>query len=448
MTAVSFTGLASGLDTASLVTSLVNAERAPANAIAAHQSDLNTQKSIIGSLSSALSSLATSVRALSLPSDSQPRTATSSDGHVTVAASSGAIATVHDVRVKQLARGAINSSIAFDTADAGVAGTGSVTITTGSTSQQIDYGASDSLADIATKINNAGLGASASVLFDGSKYRLMVASTDTGTAAAARFTETGNALGLSDDANIKVGAQDAIATIDGVDVTRGKNVIDDAVAGLTFTLVSPHAKDPAAEASSTVTVALDKTALTSKLQAVVSAYNAVNGALHVQLDYTGTQKGTNTLFGDSTLRGLQGALGGVMSSGYGPGATTGDMSQAATLGAIGLTRDKTGNLSLDTTKLATALSANPNAVGDLFVKDGFATAMTNLTDTYTRAGNGMFASKSQSLTARFNLLQTQADQINTRADALKTQLENQFSALETAMSQLKSQSSFLTSILG
>jgi flagellar hook-associated protein 2 len=434
MTAVSFTGLASGLDTASLVTQLVAAERAPANAIASKQSDLNTQKSIVGSLSSALGSLSTAVRALSLPSDSQPRTASSSDGHVTVAASSGAIATVHDVRVKQLARGAINSSRAFDSAGAGVAGTGSVTITTGATSKQIDFGSSDSLADIATKINSAGLGASASVLFDGSKYRLMVASTSTGTAAAARFSETGTSLGLSDTANIKVGAQDAIATIDGVDVTRGKNVIDDAVAGLTFTLVKPHAKDLEAEASSTITVALDTTSLTSKL--------------HVQLDYTGSQKGTNTLFGDSTLRQLQGALGGVMSNGYGAGAATGDMSQAATLGAIGLVRAKDGALSLDTTKLASALASNSNAVGDLFVTNGFATAMTTLTDAYTRAGDGLFASKSQSLADRFHLLQGQADHINARADALKTQLETQFTALETAMSHLKSQSSFLTSILG
>src|SRR5215831_5567513 len=107
MTAVTFTGLASGIDTASLVTQLVAAERAPADAIASQQSDLGTQKSIVNNLSSALAALGTAVRGLDLPSETQPRKATSSDGHVTVAASSGAIATVHDVRVKQLARSEI-----------------------------------------------------------------------------------------------------------------------------------------------------------------------------------------------------------------------------------------------------------------------------------------------------------------------------------------------------
>ena len=59
MTAITFTGLSSGLDTASLVSQLVAAERLPADAIATKQSDLNTRKSILGSLSSALSSLGT-----------------------------------------------------------------------------------------------------------------------------------------------------------------------------------------------------------------------------------------------------------------------------------------------------------------------------------------------------------------------------------------------------
>lgn len=442
MTAVTFAGLASGIDTSSLVTQLVNAERAPVNQITSHQSDIVSQKSIVSKLSAALSSLGTAVQALSLPAQTQPRTASSSDSHVTVAASAGAVATVHDVRVVSLARSEITASRTFDTADAGVLGTGSVTITTGTTSKQIDYGSSDSLADIASKINDAGLGAKASVLFDGSKYRLMVASTDTGTAAAAQFVDSGDSLGLSDPANVKVAAQDAVAMVDGVKVTRGKNVIDDAVTGLTFTLVSPHPTDDPT-ASSAVSVSLDTDALKKTLGAFVAAYNAVNTAVHGQLDYTGTTKGTDTLFGDSTLRQLQGALGNVMTSGYGS-----DPDNPLTIGALGLTRARDGTLTIDDAKLSAALAANPNAIGDLFVTGGFATAMTTLTDNYARSGDGILSSKTQSLNDRFDMLQTQADLINSRADALKTQLETQFNALETAMSTLKSQSSLLTSMLG
>src|SRR5438046_3070250 len=100
MTAVTFTGLSSGIDTASLVSQLVAAERAPADVIAGHQSDLNAQKGIVGGLSSALAALGTAMHGLDIASEAQPRKASSSDGHVTVAASSGALATVHDVHVQ------------------------------------------------------------------------------------------------------------------------------------------------------------------------------------------------------------------------------------------------------------------------------------------------------------------------------------------------------------
>lgn len=432
---VTFTGLSSGLDTAALVNSLVAAERAPAEAIASKQSDLNTQKSIVGSLSSALSALGTAVLAMNQASELQPRSVTSSDGRITVAASAGAAATVHDVRVSQLARGQITSSREFGSAAAGAAGTGTLSITTAGSTKAISYTASDSLSAIASRINDAGAGVSASVLFDGTSHRLMVASTATGTAAAPTFVETGDGLGLSDPANIKIEAKDAIAVIDGVEITRGSNVIGDAVAGLTFSLVSQHA---VGEQSSQVKVALDGTGLTDKLTKMVSAYNAVNAALHVQLDYTGTRKGTSTLFGDSTLRQLQGALGSVMSGDYGDTA----------LGDIGITRAKDGSLTLDAAKLTAALAKDPEAVNQVFVTGGFAEAMTKLTTAYTRAGDGILASKSKALSARFTVLQTQADQINRRADTLKATLEKQFNALETAMSALRSQASFITSTFG
>lgn len=449
MTAITFTGLASGIDTASLVTQLVAAERSPVDAITTQQSDLSSQKSILASLSSSLAALGTVAQGMNLASELQPRTAVSSDANVSVAASSGAATTVHDVFVQQLARGQITSSRTFTSPDAGALGTGSLSITTGTATQSISYGATDSLSDIADKINSAGAGATASVLFDGKTYRLMVAATATGTAAAPQFAETGDGLGLSDPTNVKIPAQDAIATIDGVDVTRGSNVISDAVSGLTLTLLAPHAATAATattaatHASSSVTVGLDTGSLTSKLNSLVSAYNAVNSALHVQLDYTGTQKGTDTLFGDSTLRQLQGALGSIMSSGYGPSTAS-----ANTLGAIGLTRATDGSLTLDTTKLTSALATNPNAISDLFVTGGLATAMTTMTDAYSRAGDGMLATKAQSLTSESTQLQTQADQINARADALQIQLQAQFTALETSMSNLKSQSAYLTSIFG
>lgn len=433
--AVTFSGLASGLDTASLIKQLVAAERSPADTITQKQSDLNTQKSIVSSLSSAVANLGSVVQGMTLPSDLQPRTASASDSHVTVTASSGATSTVHDVRVDQIARGQITSSNAFASMAAGVVGTGTLTIATGSKTASISYAPTDSLSDIASKINNANVGASASVLYDGSTYRLMVAASGTGAANAPVFTETGDSLGLADADNIKIPAQDAKVSIDGVSITRPTNTIDDAIQGVTLTLNSAQAKtDP----DTAVTVGLDTSALTNQLNSFVSAYNSINASLHIQLDYNGTTKGTNTLFGDSTLMRLQNSLASLMSGSYGGNA----------IDSIGLVRDEHGNLSLDTGKLTAALAKNPNAVSDFFVTNGFTKATQSLTSAYSASGTGFLAAKTQSLTDQFKTLQTQADEINSRADSLQTTLQKQFNALETAMSNLKSQSSYLTSILG
>ncbi len=435
MASVAFSGLVSGLDTASLIDKLVAAETSSATTLQSQQSDLNTQKSIIGSLSSVLSSLGSLSRDLGSPSALSPRTATSSDSHVSVTASSAAAVTTHQVSVTQLARAQVVTSNAYGSSGAGAAGTGSVQITIGSTSKSVSWDATDSLASICSKINDTGIGASASVLYDGSQYRIVLAATATGTAAAPTFTETGSALGFGDAANLRVQAKDAKANIDGIDITRPTNTIDDAIAGVTFKLQSEQGTDPA----SVVSIELDQSALVTKLQSFVSAYNSVNSALHVQLDYTGTQKGTNTLFGDASLRELQTTLGSVMSSGYG--------ASSATLGALGLTRDKTGAMTLDQTKLSAALAANPSAVQALFVTGGFATKVADLADGFTRTGDGVFAAKTDSLTSRYQLLQKQIDQINSRGDALRTQLQTQFDALEQAMSALQSQSSYISKIL-
>ena len=431
---ITFSGLASGLDTSSLISQLVAAARAPANVITQKQSDITSQQGILSNITGLVGQLGTVMQGMTLQSDLQPRVASSSDSHVTVSASTGAAATVHDIRVQQVARGQITSSNSFSSLT-GVVGTGSLTIVTGSKTASISYSPSDSLSDIASRINNANVGASASVLYDGSSYRLMVAATGTGTANAPQFTESGDALGLSDPNNIKIPAQDAKATIDGVSVTRSTNTITDAIPNVSITLNSAQAStDP----DTNVTVGLDTSSLTTQLNSFVSAYNAVNAALANQLEYTGSTAGTDTLFGDSTMVELQGSLGTLMSSAYGGNA----------IDSLGLARDDKGNLSLNTDTLDAALANNPDAVSDFFATGGFGAAAVKLTDAYTEPGDGILTAKTTSLTDQYNQLQTQADDINSRATQLQTTLQTQFNSLETAMSNLKSQSSYITSVLG
>lgn len=436
MSTITFSGLSSGLDTASMIEQLVNVERMGATTATTRKSNLDTQKSIVNSLSAGLSTLATATRALDLDSEIKPRAATSSDSRVSVAASAGAVPGVHDVRVKSLATSQVTQSRAFASTAAGVLGTGSVDITVGGVTKSVSWTAADTLGDVASRINNADAGVNASVVqVNDGEYRLVMTAKDSGTAKAPTFVDNGDGLDLSNAANIKRPATNAVVNVDGIDITRPSNSITDAIAGMTLTLNSVHADG---EASARATVSLDSTALTAKVQKVVDAFNSVNAALHNQLDYTGTKKGENTLFGDSMLRGLQSALATVKTNAYG---------ENTTLAAIGITIDKGGVLTLDSAKLVDAVTKDPDAVSKIFLTNGFASAVTGLTDRYT-AADGLFAAKTQALSDRQKVLQTQIDRINAKADSLQERLERQFSALEQALSNMKAQSARLASILG
>ena len=436
MPAVTFSGLASGLDTSSLISSLVAAEKIPEQQLQSEQSDLSSQKGIVDNISTQLGALGTLMESMTLDSDVQYRTASASDSHVTVAASGDATATSHDVRVDQLARAQVTSSNTFATDTAGVAGTGGLTIQTGSgMPASITWDSTDTLDTIASKINDASSGVTASVLYDGSTYRLLVNANQTGTANAPTFTETGNALGLSDPSNVQVAAQNSIVTVDGIQVTRPTNVIDDALPGITITAVSTQA---ATDPDTQVSVAVDHDAIANQLGTLVTDYNAAMSSLNTQLNYTGTTAGTDTLFGDSTLEQLKTSLTGIVTQQFG----------TASMADLGLTIDDTGTLSLDRDTLDTALDNNPNALQDLFVTDGLSNTFVSLTNAYSDPTEGILTTKSQSYTERSTDLQSQIQQIEDNATALQTRLQDEFNALETAMSSLNSQASQVSKLLG
>jgi flagellar hook-associated protein 2 len=433
---VTFSGLVSGLDSSSIVTSLVNAAKAADSTWKTSQTNLNSQNSVVESISNDVSALGTLASTMTLASDVSLRTGTSSDSHVSVAVSNSAVATTHDLRVQQLAQSQVVSSTTFASNTAGIAGTGGMTITTGGgTPVPVSWGPTDDLNSIASKINSTGAGVNASVLYDGSTYRLIVTNTQTGKANASTFTDSGNGLGLSDPSNIKIPAQNAIVDVDGVPVTRPTNVIDDAIPGVTITAVSPQATtDP----DTSVAVGVDTTGIATQLQSFVTAFNAVANDVNKQLTYTGTAPAPGTLYGDSTVRELQSSLAAMMTASYG----------TTTPSDLGLTIDDTGVLSLDTTKLDSALQSNPNAVSDLFAtsKGGFAKAVSNMSNVFTDPENGVLTTKSQAITSQVTLLQNEIDQNDANATALQTRLQNEFNALESTLSSIKNEGNYLTDL--
>ena len=178
-------GVGSGIDIDSIVTALVNAEKAPKTQQLDRLEKATTSRfSALGTLKGSLSGLQSAIQNLNKPSLFTTRTATSSSGAVLSAkADTAAIAGKYSVQVQQLAT---SSKIGLQSVTASASTTfnsGKMTISAGSSSIEVDVtAANNSLAGIRDSINAAGKdqGISATIVTDASGSRLVLSSNKSG----------------------------------------------------------------------------------------------------------------------------------------------------------------------------------------------------------------------------------------------------------------------------
>jgi flagellar hook-associated protein 2 len=433
---INFNGLVSGLDTASMIDQLVAAEKSSATVLRQRVTDVNRQGTIIDDLTTRLLSVRDKARALDQASELRTAKATSSDdSHASVVVSGSAAAATHSLRVDTLARAQVTTSRTFASNGAGAAGTGSVDITTSAGTKSVSWTATDTLQDIADRINAADAASTASVVYDGTNYRLVATARQPGVANAPTYTDGGAGLGWSAPANVTIAASDARFTLDGIAMTRSTNLVADAASGMTLTLKRAHA---VGETDTIVDVSSDGDAVKTKVKDVVDAFNTAANLVTSQLSYSGVTKGAGTLFGDSTLRQLQLAMNKAATDSHG----------GKTLAGLGITFDRTGRLSIDDAKLTAAIAADPRAAERLFVDGGLGTKLGDLADQYARSGDGILAAKGKSLDSQAASYQKQIDRIEDAATKVGERLRDQFTKLEKALSTMQQQSARLTAILG
>ncbi len=433
---INFNGLVSGLDTASMIDQLVAAEKSSATVLRQRVTDVNRQGTIIDDLTTRLLSVRDKARALDQASELRTAKATSSDdSHASVVVSGSAAAATHSLRVDTLARAQVTTSRTFASNGAGAAGTGSVDITTSAGTKSVSWTATDTLQDIADRINAADAASTASVVYDGTNYRLVATARQPGVANAPTYTDGGAGLGWSAPANVTIAASDARFTLDGIAMTRSTNLVADAASGMTLTLKRAHA---VGETDTIVDVSSDGDAVKTKVKDVVDAFNTAANLVTSQLSYSGVTKGAGTLFGDSTLRQLQLAMNKAATDSHG----------GKTLAGLGITFDRTGRLSIDDAKLTAAIAADPRAAERLFVDGGLGTKLGDLADQYARSGDGILAAKGKALDSQAASYQKQIDRIEDAATKVGERLRDQFTKLEKALSTMQQQSARLTAILG
>lgn len=164
LSGISFTGLASGIDSQSIVSQLMQIEALPLQRMQQQQAILGQRQTLYAQLKSILVAFNSSASALNTAASFNPIKASSSNENVaTTTATSGAVAGTYQLAVSKLATTQKASSSAQSSASAQLGYTGSFVVN----GRAVSVEATDTLTSIAGKINSANAGVTASIINGG-----------------------------------------------------------------------------------------------------------------------------------------------------------------------------------------------------------------------------------------------------------------------------------------
>jgi flagellar hook-associated protein 2 len=420
---ISFGGVGSGMDTESIVTGLVNASKEPLNAMKSRATSLSSATSTLSKIASLMGKLKTALEGVDETREIGSFKTSSSGTAVVASATGNATPGSYAISVDQLAseqRTYSNEQTSSTTA-LGLTGNLGISVA-GAAASNIALSSTDTLEGIATKINSAGLRVSASVLHDGSKYYLQVRGLDMG--EANKITFSGTTLGLDVEDNTRQEALDSKITIDEFTIKRPTNQVAGAIPGVTLNLTD-KTTGPV-----TVKVENDPEGLKKKLTSVIDAYNAVIDSVHSAAGFGSTKATEKELAGDSLLRSIAGRMSGAVTT-----AVSGS-GQYTTLGSLGVSLGRDGKLSLDSTKLDAALTANPSAVAAVIAGpssgsgSGAADLLRDVVGAFTQSGTGLIASRQTTLESRTKSLNSRIDREQDRLDRYAEALRKTFTVMD------------------
>jgi flagellar hook-associated protein 2 len=350
--AISLSGMASGLDTDSIVTQLMSVERLPRTRMALADTQAQSRQSTLRDLATKLGAVRDAAAALKTTTTwTDTQKLTSSDpARIAISAAGTAAPGAHRIEVGQLA---VATQRAYDyTAPSD----SSQDITIGAYKLTVAAGAT--VETVASAIN-ANATAPVSAVVSGGK--LVLTSRTTG---ALDFTVDGPSP-LTEKPEYARAGLDAQYKLDGVAMPDShSNVLKDVILGAEVTLKATTA------ASTPVTFeigapGIDADAAKAKVKTFVTAYNSavdfIRGKLAdkpVKNATTNSDAVKGLFYGDSMLTGalssMRSQIGDLADLGISTGASTGSGTFSADAVA--------GRLTLDDTKLTAALAADPAGV--------------------------------------------------------------------------------------
>jgi flagellar hook-associated protein 2 len=437
------TGLASGLDTNSIISALIAVDQQPITALQNQSSGLTATNSALSSVQTALQQLSASAKALgsaSLFTNTQTATSTNSTlVSATATTGTGAVIGSYQVGVTNLASSAqrtfsFTSPTAADT----------VTID----GQQVSLNANATAQDLVNAVNsNSNLDVWATATDSGTVVFSNRATGDTGT----NYIQVSDTSGsLTEQTALAQQGTNAQYTINGVAHSSASDTITNGIAGVTLSL------NGLTTTTGTVTVNVSPPAPNSQsiqtaVQAFVTSYNQVISQIQTQLTTqpSKTDPTVGTLFGDPDLRDV---LSNMRQAMYSPGSglpqsmssmlNIGVSTGAASGSALPSQNAINGDLSLDADTLTQALTSNPSGVATML--KSWSQSFSGIVDTEAQVG-GTIDTRIQGDNQQISDISDRIQAMQETLSAKQTALQAQFAALEATLSQNQSTASWLSS---
>jgi flagellar hook-associated protein 2 len=356
---ISFGGIASGLDTASIIAALSTLNQKPIQLLQTKKAEFDGLKKKYQTLEGKMKALGDKAKALSTAGDFLAFSAASSDDKVLKATASGqASAGSFAVKVNSLAKTEFSASNGYADFTTTSVGTGDISFTVGGQTTTISIGSGqDTLEKVRDKINAAGIDVSATIVSEGTganPYKLVLQGKKTG--AENGFTiDTSNFSGTLAITETEA-ATDAEIEVNGLTIQRASNSITDVVPGVTLNLTSTSAT------AVNVTVNADHSQIKQRIQEYVDTHTDLVNYINNEIKTVNDKGGAFN--GESTVRGIKNRLLSQIADGGYPGGSLKSLAQ------IGVKLQNDGTLTFDHSKFDTVVKDDLEGVTSLLTKKG------------------------------------------------------------------------------
>jgi flagellar hook-associated protein 2 len=428
-------GNTSSLNLQSMLQQLVTAQSQPIVNLQAQQTQQQAYLQTFSNFSSQLTQLQTSAN--NVISDLTQQTATSSNTSVATVSTTQSTATgTHTLNVTQLAQGQVWVSANGFSSQSSQSATanGVFSFSIGNQTYSVNVNSSTTLQGLANAINATNSGLSASIVYNGSTYNLVL-NTPTGTTNNLTIN-TNNTLAVFNQSPTQA-SQDAQATLDGINITSQSNDLNNYIQGLDIQLQGTGA--------TTIALNYSTSQLTQDMNTFVNNYNNLLQYVNQNNSYNSSTNIAGAFFGSTAI---QSVMSGLRNSFFGFFNNSANQSINSAM-SIGLSFDSNGNLQFNSLAFQQAVSSDFNAVKSVLTNssnNGVMDSVNNMINQATSTNGGIITTAQNEIQNQISSIQSQINTLQQNLQTYQNNLVVQFSQLNTVMNQMQSQSQYLTTM--